>query len=205
MPRICGGCGKHVAYDSLSSTSLSYNHFLDCVYLKSKHITNRHEAIEATLTLSAHRAGVTSIRHERSSRDGSNKREVDRTYFICGSVVDVDFVVTHPTCPSHVTIAARKQLAANELAERRKHHHHRKCNTNININNENGAITNNENNSNTSSPSSSLPSPPMPRLVAFAIETYGGINDEGRQLMREIAIAAQDHDPTVDRQPTVMV
>ena len=123
MPSSCPKCNEKIGYDPVSSL-----HFLSCLYMKGKEITDRHNAVQYVVELFCNRAGLFTRRYEHTARHTPGIREHNRTIdtyiqFPTHSA-DIDYVITHPTAKSYVQGSARTQLHAASLANTRKINHH---------------------------------------------------------------------------------
>ena len=95
-------------------------HYLSCRALKSRELTDRHNAIVTILQRFFHYAGAMT-RIEPASLTGASRIRPDLSVVIPGHHYLIDVRVTHPLCPSHVSAACAKPLGATFSAEQEKH------------------------------------------------------------------------------------
>ena len=94
-------------------------HYLSCRALKSRDLTDRHDAIVIVLQRFFHYAGAMT-RIEPASLTGASRMRPDLSLVIPGHHYLTDVRVTHPLCPSHVSAACVRPLGATFSAELRE-------------------------------------------------------------------------------------
>jgi len=94
-------------------------HHLSCRALKSRELTDRHNAIIRVLQRFFHYAGAMT-RIEPASLTGASRVRPDLSVVIPGHHYLIDVRVTHPLCPCHVSAACIKPLGATFSAEQEK-------------------------------------------------------------------------------------
>lgn len=195
MPSQCGQCSAPIAADDGTAT-----HGLTCPHLKGTEITRRHDEVQLAIETHARRASVQSLRHQRTHRDDPSsisRKAVDTTLFFADGQVDIDYTIVHPTAASHVrTAASSEPLATAQQAKKRKLQHHSSATTDSSAPasytqmDEADAINQQQGDECT-------------RVIAFVAETYGGLHEDAREVIRDISIAAQHHLVTFTRSEIV--
>jgi ribonuclease HI len=124
---------------------------------------------------------------------------VDTTLFFADGQIDIDYTIVHPTASSYVRSSASSEpLATAQQAKRRKllHPSHAAValTAQINEGGEEEADTNGIND---------LSGDECTKVIAFVAETYGGLHEDAREVIRDISIAAQHHLVTFTRSEIV--
>ena len=86
--------------------------------MKSRELTNRHNAVVQVLQTYFNYAGA--ITEREPSRLGINRIRPDMSVILPGHHYLLDVRVTHPLCPSHLSAAATRPLGATINAEKEK-------------------------------------------------------------------------------------
>ncbi len=149
------------------------HHFLSCIRLHSSVVNLRHDRINQTIERWISRLGGTHSHEPLHMTTDECERRPD-CYFVLGELHgSYDVVVTHPAAPSRVSSSLRP-LAAATRAERRKRIHHARW----------------------------IAQSGEP-FFPFALESFGAFGQAAQQLIRDIASAAADLDPSVSRLATI--
>ncbi|MFI5423103.1 MAG: hypothetical protein ACHQWH_04105, partial [Nitrososphaerales archaeon] len=149
--------------DNNNRLSLDPYNFLSCRSSKSRELTNRHNAVVEVLQRFFNYAGAITER-EPSRLTGMSRIRPDLSIVLPGHHYLVDVRITHPLCPSHVSIAATKPLAATISAEKHKSNKYNQLAQNI-----------------------------QAEFVPFVVESLGGITKTGQTLLNNVILACSEH------------
>jgi hypothetical protein len=149
--------------DENNRLALDSYHFLSCKSSKSRELTNRHNAVVGVLQRFFNYAGAITER-EPSRLTGMSRIRPDLSIVLPGHHYLVDVRVTHPLCPSHISIAASKPLAATISAEKEKSRKYNQLAQNI-----------------------------QAEFVPFVVESVGGITTTGQTLLNNVILACSEH------------
>ena len=188
MPSMCSRCNKVIGSSGVDSL-----HALSCQYLKGKQVTHRHDQIQHVLETVAARTNIPTQKHQHTYRyikDHINHthqnqplsqnsqldcRKVDLTFLFSDTLVDVDIVVSHPTCHSYVENAAKSTLYAASHAHFHKHSKH-----DLALMDE--PFTEQQ-----------LKDREIILFKSFSVETYGGLHWEAREIIDHIVLCTENH------------
>ena len=138
-------------------------HYLSCSQFISRFGTMRHNAVALAITRYARLAGC-DARHEPTRLSEDDEKRPDVEFCTLPKSTLIDVVISHPTAPSHQAAAKKGPLSVADEATKRKH---KKYATMAQFQNA--------------------------TFNAFSCETYGGLSEEARKVVAQIADIAIDN------------
>ena len=114
LPPDCHGCAA-----GKNKVAIDPYHYLSCTQHKRKEITIGHDLVLQVLYQYNHMTGGTGIK-EPKDLHASDGRRPDLQMITNNEHILTDVQITNPLCPTYVRGAAKQQLHAAELSERRK-------------------------------------------------------------------------------------
>jgi hypothetical protein len=113
LPSDCHGCGSK---DKLAKDPY---HYLSCTQHKRKEITIGHNILVHILYVYNNMSGGTAVKEPQDLHDDDGRRP-DLQMVTNNQHILTDVQITNPVCPSYKQGAARQELYAAELSEKRK-------------------------------------------------------------------------------------
>ncbi len=136
---------------------------MSCQIHKGKEITGRHNTVLHALYAHVRAAGGVATLEPKGLSPDTRARP-DLQIAFPGQHILSDVVISHPLCPSHVVDASKEKLVVAEKASEQKHRSYDRIARIHHM-----------------------------RLLAFSVETMGGLGKEAVLLVDQIGLACRDH------------
>jgi hypothetical protein len=154
MPTTCAACNANMSADEW--------HYLSCPARMKNELNMRHDSANHYLNEYAKLAGMVT-RMEPSGLSEDSRLRPDLQLYMDQINQLVDVTIVHPTCPSHLHVAAKQLQTAENAATQKKKKYAQMC-ENIGAN-----------------------------FIPFAIESYGGYSRDALSLIEQIGVFASTH------------
>ena len=157
LPHDCASCGTK------NAMALDAWHHLSCNGHKRQELTLRHDSVVNALYHHSDHSGAAACKEPQglSTEDG---RRPDLQIILPGACILTDVVVSHPLCPSYVSLASTRPLAIARRAANYKQLKYK-----------------------------DVAATQLAHFIPFAVETTGGLSQDAKKLIDQLSLACKDH------------